>query len=96
MQPADILRRDFATISDLLRAHARMSPDHPALIHDGRTVNYASLDQMADRVAAALQRDGVMPRETVAICAATTIDYLAIFLGGLRAGVAVAPLPLPS
>ncbi len=93
--PAEILRRDFATLSDLLRAHARISPRHTALIHDGATVNYACLDQMADRVAAALQRDGIAPRETIAICAATTIDYLAIFLGGLRAGVVVAPLPSP-
>jgi long-chain acyl-CoA synthetase len=95
MQPADILRRDFATLSDLLRAHARVNPRHTALIHDGATVNYARLDQIADRVAAALQRDGIAPRETIAICAATTIDYLAIFLGSLRAGVAVAPLPSP-
>jgi long-chain acyl-CoA synthetase len=43
-------------------------------------------------VAAALQRDGVRPRDTVAICGATSIDYAAIFLGCLRAGVAVAPL----
>ena len=84
---------EFATISELLRARAQISPNHAALIHDGRTINYAALDQMADRIAAALQRDGVRPRDTVAICAETTIDYVAIFLGSLRAGVAVAPLP---
>jgi long-chain acyl-CoA synthetase len=96
MQPADILRRDFATISELLRAHARMNPHHAALIHEARSISYAALDQMADRIAAALQRDGVRPRDTVAICAVTSIDYVAIFLGSLRAGVAVAPLPLLS
>ncbi len=43
-------------------------------------------------MAAALQRDGVSPRRTVAICAAASVDYMALFLGSLRAGVAVAPL----
>ncbi|MEA3197401.1 MAG: hypothetical protein QOF32_1453 [Gammaproteobacteria bacterium] len=88
----EILRLDFATIPQLLRAHAHGQPDQAALIHDGRTIRYAALDQMADRVAAGLQRDGVRPRDIAAICAAATIEYVAIFLGCLRAGVAVAPL----
>jgi long-chain acyl-CoA synthetase len=96
MRPADILRLDFATIPQLLRAHAHLQPEQVALIHDGRRILYSALDQMADRIAAALQRDGLMPRDLVAIAAATTIDYVAIFLGGLRAGVAVAPLPMAS
>ena len=96
MGPADILRLDFATIPQLLRAHAHLQPEQVALIHDGRRILYSTLDQMADRIAAALQRDGLMPRDLVAIAAATTIDYVAIFLGGLRAGVAVAPLPMAS
>lgn len=96
MLPADILRLDFATIPALIRAHAQMQPERVALIHDGRRILYSALDQMADRVAAALQHDGLVPRDLVAICAATTIDYVAIFLGSLRAGAAVAPLPMAS
>jgi acyl-CoA synthetase (AMP-forming)/AMP-acid ligase II len=45
-----------------------------------------------DRVACALQRDGVRPGEAIAICAASSVDYAAVFLGALRAGVVVAPL----
>ncbi len=55
-------------------------------------MSYAELDERMDRVAAALQRDGVRPRDTVAICAAASIEYAAVFLGALRAGAAVAPL----
>ena len=84
---------NFAIIPEVIRVHARSHPDHPALVHDGRTIGYAALDQMADRVAAALQRDGVRPREVIAICAATSIDYVGIFLGALRAGAGVAPMP---
>jgi acyl-CoA synthetase (AMP-forming)/AMP-acid ligase II len=44
-------------------------------------------------VAGALSAGGVRPREVVAIAAANSIEYLLVFLGALRAGVAVAPLP---
>ena len=41
---------------------------------------------------ALVQRDGMQPRDAIAICASTSIAYAAVFLGALRAGVAVAPL----
>jgi len=91
IQP-DLLSRDFGTISELVRTHAGRRPNHAALIHESRRLDYSALDDLADRVAATLQRDQVSPRHTVAICASTSIDYAALFLGSLRAGVAVAPL----
>ena len=45
-----------------------------------------------DRVAAALQRDGAKAGDTIAICAFACNAYAVLFLGALRAGVAVAPL----
>ena len=94
MGPDDLLTRDFAAVPELLRAHALIRPRQAALIHDGRSIDYAALDRRADRIAAALQRDHVRARDTIAIGAATGIDYVAIFLGSLRAGAAVAPLPV--
>jgi acyl-CoA synthetase (AMP-forming)/AMP-acid ligase II len=41
-------------------------------------------------MAAALQRDGVAPREAVAICAGASIEYLVVFLACLRMGAAAA------
>nr|WP_233575631.1 class I adenylate-forming enzyme family protein [Noviherbaspirillum saxi] len=67
-------------------------PTKPALVQDGTTLTYAELDALMDRIAASLQRDGIGPRDTIAICAGTSIPYAAVFLGSLRAGVAVAPL----
>ncbi len=93
LQPTDIARLEFARISDLVRAHARERPDHAAAVQDGRRIDFLALDQLTDRVAAALQRQSVRPCETVAICAAMSIEYVALFLGALRAGAAVAPLP---
>ena len=45
-----------------------------------------------DRVAAALQREGLQPGDAIAICAATSVAYMTVFLGALRAGAVVAPI----
>jgi long-chain acyl-CoA synthetase len=88
----EILDQRFNTISALIRLHAAARPGRVALIQDGRSLTYAELDALMDRIAAALQRDRVQPGDTIALCAATSIRTAAVFLGGLRAGVAVAPL----
>jgi long-chain acyl-CoA synthetase len=88
----DILTRPFGTLPDLVRLHAAQRPHHPALAQDGRALDYAALDALMDRIAAALQRDGLLPGESIALCAAMSIEYAAVFLGALRAGLAVAPL----
>lgn len=89
---AALLRTDFATLPDLIRAYAVSQPTHIALRLGDSTLNYAALDARMDRVAAALQRDGVLPQQAIAICAGTSINYAALYLGALRAGVVVAPL----
>ncbi len=47
---------------------------------------------LMDRIAFALQRDGVANGDAVAICARASIPYAAAFLGALAAGAAVALL----
>ncbi len=87
--PADT---SFRTLPDLIAEHARRQPQHPALRDDHESLSYAELDALMDRVAAALQRDGVQPGQAIAICAGTSVRYAAVFLGALRAGVVAAPL----
>ena len=87
-----VLEDDFHPLPYLIRLHAQAAPSRPALIQDGKSLTYAELDALMDRIAASLQRDGLRPRDAIAICAGTSIPYAAVFLGGLRAGVAVAPL----
>ncbi len=82
----------FLPLSDMIAAHAEAQPETPALIQDDGALSYAQLDALMDRIAAALQRDGVMPGEAIAICAGASLEYAALFVGALRAGVAVAPI----
>ncbi|MDR3511415.1 MAG: class I adenylate-forming enzyme family protein [Caulobacteraceae bacterium] len=92
MSAADLFAADFGTLPALIGAQAAERPDHLALIQGDRQVSYGALDRLMDRVAAALQRDWVEPQQAVAVCATTSIEYVAVFMGALRAGVAVAPL----
>jgi long-chain acyl-CoA synthetase len=93
MKTASVLfGEEFGTISDLIRAHASERPAAVALVKGDERLSYAQLDQLMDRVATALQDNGLRAGDIVAICAGTSIEYCAVFFGALRAGVAVAPL----
>ena len=105
MTLADLLARPFGTIQDLIAFAAQQKPDHLAIILDSskgnealsaaaiQTMTYAELGRRMNQVAASLQRDGLQPGDCVAICAGTSLEYVALFLGILRAGGLVTPLP---
>lgn len=82
----------FATVPDCVAMTARSSPHRASIVVGDEVLDYAALDLMAHRVAAALQRDGLLARDSVAICTTASAEYLGVFIGALRAGMAVAPL----
>lgn len=92
MSAEELLAQDFGTIADVIRAQAAELGDKPALVDARRTLSYAGLDALMDRIAAALQRDGVGQADVAAICASSSVEYGATFLGVLRAAATVAPL----
>lgn len=83
----------FRTIPDVMREHAQARPQQVALRQGERSLSWGELDALMDRVAATLQAKGVQSRQSIAVCGHNAIDYAVVFLGALRAGVAVAPLP---
>lgn len=87
-----MLASDFATLPDLIAAHARERGDKAALVFGDTVLTYAELDRSMDRIAASLQRDGVPAGAAVAILAPSSIEYALVFLGALRAGCVAAPL----
>jgi long-chain acyl-CoA synthetase len=88
-----MLDESFRPIADLIHQHAQQRPQQPALLGpDGGGYSYAELDALMDRIAAALQRDGLRVGDAVALCGLSTPLQAALFLGALRAGVVVAPL----
>ena len=84
---------DFTPLAEQIAAAARETPNRVAAQDETQALTYRELDALMDRVGAALQRDRVGDGATIAICGETSLAYLATFLGALRVGVAVAPLP---
>lgn len=83
----------FCSLSDLVRAHAAQRPHAPALVDEDASWTYCQLNETADRLAAFLQRLGIRPGDAVALCAANGVAAAAVFVGILRAGAVVVPLP---
>lgn len=88
-----LLQSDFATLPELLAAHAAERPDHIAIIDGDDQISYADVHASANRIAAALRRDGLLPGDRAAILAGTSACYLELFIGILRAGCVAVPLP---
>ncbi|MDD2180646.1 acyl--CoA ligase [Acidovorax sp. D2M1] len=79
-------------LSNLIREHAELLQDQPALRDDAQVLSYLQLDRAMDRIAATIQQAGLRRGEVIAICAMNSVRYACIFLGALRAGLVVAPL----
>ena len=93
MTLAELLARPFGTVPEMIHFAASQRPEHPALILDEGSLSYDALDLLIARVAASLQRDGYGPGDKIAACAGTSLEYVALFLGALRAGAVMTPLP---
>ncbi len=86
------LDTDFGTVAGLIGEIAKAAPERTALIDGDRQLSFGELDGLIDAIAAKLLSEGLAPRDAIAICAAASLEYVAVFLGALRAGIAVAPL----
>ena len=60
--PATAPGGPFCAFPDRVAGQARERPAAVALVTDNETWSYAELDDFANRVAAALQRDGCAPK----------------------------------
>ncbi len=86
------VEQPFGVFADLFRLHVRKHPAKTALICGRESVTYRRLDDDADRIACFLQSDGVGRGAAVAICAASSMAYVAVLIGVLRTGAAISPL----
>jgi acyl-CoA synthetase (AMP-forming)/AMP-acid ligase II len=92
MQEMQLLPDDFTALPDLVRGHAKRRPAHAAIIFGNETISWGGFDLAADRVAGAFAREGLGRGDVVAICARMSPSYLLLWVGALRAGLAVAPI----
>jgi amino acid adenylation domain-containing protein len=81
-----------ATIHDIFSVIAARSADRIAILGDGDALCYRDLAQRADRIAAHLQRRGIIRGARVALYSRRSADAVAAMLGILKAGAAYVPL----
>ncbi|ALC10599.1 class I adenylate-forming enzyme family protein [Sphingopyxis sp. 113P3] len=86
MTTDDILATDFATLPDLVRAHAKKRPGAVAAADPFRRLSWLELDRIVDRIAARLQEDGLTKGDRTAIAGLNSVEQVAVILGTLRAG----------
>src|SRR3546814_20345539 len=84
MTSSDLLAGDFATLSDLVRAHAGDRPDAVAAADPVRRLTWAELDALVDRIAARLQAGGLAKRDRTAIAEMNRVAQMGEILGQTR------------
>ncbi|WP_431896076.1 amino acid adenylation domain-containing protein [Nonomuraea sp. bgisy101] len=69
-------------------------PDAVAVVEGGRSVTYAELDALSDRMAGVLAHHGVREESVVGVAVPRSVDMVAVMLGALKLGAAFLPLDL--
>ncbi|MFM9978702.1 MAG: fatty acid--CoA ligase [Sphingomonadaceae bacterium] len=80
------------TLGDIARVHAKCRPDAVALKFEGRTTTYNMLNATTNRVAHALQADGVSKGGRIGYLAKNSDYFFEILLGGAKAGAVTLPI----
>lgn len=80
------------TLPAYLRHWAKIQPDMAAIHFYGNTISWHELDDLSDRLAALLAREGIAPGDRVALCLPNCPQYTIGFLGILKAGAVVVPV----
>ncbi|MGN4022228.1 amino acid adenylation domain-containing protein, partial [Burkholderia gladioli] len=83
---------DQATLGGLFEAQAARSPRACAVVHEGVTIDYATLNRRANRLAHQLIAAGVRAEQRVALYMERGVEMIVGLLGILKAGGVYVPL----
>ena len=76
-----------STVGDALRATARRHPERTAFIGHDRTIGFAELDEITERLGAALLALGLEPGDRAIFQLGTTVETAIALLGCFKAGI---------
>jgi len=79
-------------VSDLLRRHATLRPDHIAISFAGRALSYKTLEERVNRLANALLGLGIRKGDRVAVLAHNRSEYLELYFANGKIGSVTTPL----
>ncbi|WP_344946600.1 amino acid adenylation domain-containing protein [Actinomadura miaoliensis] len=82
------------TITEMFQARAAERPGAVAVVDGARTVTYAELDALSDRMARLLALYGVRAESVVGVAVPRSVEMVAVMLGVNKLGAAFLPLDL--
>ena len=82
----------FEAVPDAVARNAAVHPERRLLLCEGRAVSWGEFDRRVNRVANALLAMGLKHGDKVAVLASTSIEYVEVIIGVLRAGGCIVPL----
>jgi len=91
VQKCKSMRRDGATLADLLEVEVQVGPDKVAIIFENTPITYRELDEAANRVANGLIELGVRSGDRVAVHIDNRPDFVKTYLGIMRCGAILVP-----
>ena len=80
------------TVSDIVRAHARLKPHKIAVKDSNKALTFSELNQRASRLAAMFLNRGFKKGDRVAVLAYNRVEWPEIYIGLSRAGLIVIPI----
>lgn len=80
------------TLTELVEASMRRTPDAPAVVFAGTSLTYAELERRSGALAAALRQRGIGADDVVAVALPRSIELIVALVAVLRAGAAYLPL----
>jgi len=86
-QPSSAGLQFYNAAQDLLERNLAERPDKTAYIDQNGSYSYADLAQRANRCANALTSLGLAMESRIVVCLLDTIDFPALFLGAIKAGL---------
>jgi acyl-CoA synthetase (AMP-forming)/AMP-acid ligase II len=79
-------------LADVARVQARRRGAETALVFEGRTTSFLSLDERASRIASQLLRAGFAPQERIACLAKNCDVFFEILFGAVKARLVLTPI----
>ncbi|HYE55367.1 MAG TPA: amino acid adenylation domain-containing protein, partial [Chitinophagaceae bacterium] len=80
------------SIVDMFEQQVRLTPRNTAIVHEGKKLSYAALNEKADQLAAFLQQAGVGSNDVVALMIEPSLELVIGMIGILKAGAAYLPM----
>ena len=70
----------------------KLTPDYLALVSNGERLTYTELNEKANKIANALIKNGVKPKDNILVMLPRNSDLIASIMGILKAGCAYIPI----